>query len=99
MDLLSIFQLDNTQIPRQIQCEDADSHRFEIDIARTPNSDLLHGWWQPEASIDAFPFEMDAAQTLGIEPLQERVCIDDEPRKSESPDGEAVTGSIHCQGE
>jgi hypothetical protein len=39
---------------------------------------------------------MDAAQTLGIEPLQEGVCIDDEPRKSESPDGEAVTGSIHC---
>jgi hypothetical protein len=42
---------------------------------------------------------VDAAQSLGIEPEQERVCVNDEPGKRERLESESLTSPARSEGE
>lgn len=46
--------------------------------------------------IDAVIFEVDAFETLRVEPVQEGVCVDDDPREDQCADRQTVSGTSRC---
>lgn len=59
----------------------------------------MHSLGQPETGIDTLALEVDAAQSLGIEPEQERVCVNDKPGKRERLESESLTSPARSEGE